>query len=133
MKLNREDISILVVDDVNTMRVQIKELLVSFGFRKVTFASNGEEAKKILDAQACHLVLCDLHMEPTNGLDVLRFVRSSSNGKSMLPFIMVTADSTIESVKSSIKEGVDDYLVKPLTAKQIEIKVYGVLLKKGVL
>jgi two-component system chemotaxis response regulator CheY len=130
MKLNREDVSILVVDDVNTMRIQIKELLTSFGFKKVSFAANGEEAKKFIDTQECNLIMCDLHMEPTNGLDVLRYVR----GKNLkVPFIMVTADSTVEAVKSSIKEGVDDYLVKPLTPKQIEIKVYGVLLKKGVL
>jgi two-component system, chemotaxis family, chemotaxis protein CheY len=132
MKLNREDVSILVVDDVNTMRIQIKELLTSFGFRKVSFAANGEEAKKFLESQECHLVMCDMHMEPTSGIDVLRFVRATKE-KATLAFIMVTADSTVDAVKNAIKEGVDDYLVKPLTPKQIEIKVYGVLLKKGVL
>lgn len=131
MKLNREDVSILVVDDVNTMRIQIKELLTSFGFKKVSFAANGEEAKKFLGSQECHLVMCDLHMEPSSGLDVLRYVRGEK--KSQIAFIMVTADSTVDAVRNSIKEGVDDYLVKPLTPKQIEIKVYGVLLRKGVL
>lgn len=128
----REEVGILVVDDVNTMQVQIKELLSSFGFRKVTLAANGEQAKAVLNAQPIHLILSDWHMQPTDGMDLLQFVRTSEQLKS-IPFIMVTAESTKELVVQAIKSGVDDYLVKPLTPAQIQNKVYGVLLRKQVL
>jgi two-component system chemotaxis response regulator CheY len=128
----REEINILVVDDVNTMRVQVKELLKSFGFKKITAASNGEEAKKLLDLEDVHLVLADWKMEPGDGMDLLLYVRKHPQHKNM-PFIMVTAESTKEKVIEVIKAGVDDYLVKPLTPVQIQNKVYGVLLRKQVL
>jgi two-component system chemotaxis response regulator CheY len=128
----REEVGILVVDDVNTMRVQIKDLLNSFGFRKVVLAGNGEEAKAALDAQPIHLILCDWHMTPVDGMEFLKHVRTHATHKG-IAFIMVTAESTKERVVEAIKSGVDDYLVKPLTPVQIQNKVYGVLLRKQVL
>jgi two-component system chemotaxis response regulator CheY len=128
----REEVNILVVDDVNTMRVQIKELLRSFGFRKVLLADNGEQAKLLLDTEPVHLILCDWHMAPTDGIEFLKYVRAHQQHKGMA-FIMVTAESTKERVVDAIKLGVDDYLVKPLTPVQIQNKVYGVLLRKQVL
>jgi two-component system chemotaxis response regulator CheY len=128
----REEVSVLVIDDVNTMRVQIKELLASFGFRKITLASNGEEAKTHLASGQYHLILSDWHMEPVNGLELLKYVRSNEKLKAV-PFIMATAESAKENVVEAIKNGVDDYLIKPLTPAQIQNKVYGVLLRKQVL
>jgi two-component system, chemotaxis family, chemotaxis protein CheY len=128
----REEVGILVVDDVNTMRVQIKDLLKQFGFRKVTLAANGEEAKGFLETEAVHLIMCDWHMTPVDGMEFLKYVRAHDRHKAT-PFIMVTAESTKEKVVEAIKSGVDDYLVKPLTPIQIQNKVYGVLLRKQVL
>lgn len=131
-KMLREEVGILVVDDVNTMRVQIKDLLKQFGFRKVTLANNGEEAKAILESEPVHLIMCDWHMAPVDGIEFLKYVRSHNKHKDT-PFIMVTAEGTKERVVEAIKSGVDDYLVKPLTPEQIQNKVYGVLLRKQVL
>lgn len=128
----REKVSILVVDDVNSMRVQIRELLKGFGFRRVTVAENGEAAKQELEVGAFQLVLADWHMVPCDGFELLKYIRSHPEFKSM-PYIMVTAECTKEKVIEAIKAGVDDYLVKPLTPLQIQTKVYGVLLKKQVL
>jgi two-component system chemotaxis response regulator CheY len=111
------------------MRAQIKELLVGFGFRNIDIVANGEEAKAALTSKSYQLVLSDWHMEPTSGMELLKFVRANSNLKS-IAFLMITAESTKERVIEAIKAGVDDYLVKPLTRAQIETKVYTILLKK---
>src|SRR6185437_2163505 len=132
-RLNRmslhDESNILVVDDVNTMRTQIRDLLRGFGFQNVTLVANGEEAKVALNAGPIHLILCDWHMEPTDGMALLKYVRTQPTIKN-IAFLMVTAESTKELVMEAIKGGVDDYLVKPLTRAQIETKVYTVLLKK---
>lgn len=128
----REDVSILVVDDVNTMRVQIKDLLKQFGFRKILVAADGEEAKKLLGEHSFQLVLADWHMSPLDGLGLLRFMRHEPKFKD-IAFIMITAESTKERVMEAIKAGVDDYLIKPLTPMQVENKIFGVLLRKQVL
>ena len=130
--MRHEEVQILIIDDVNSMKVQLKDLLRLFGFRHMTIASNGEEAKGFLEKQAFHLVLSDWHMEPTSGLELLKWVRAKPKYKDMA-FIMVTAETTKESVIQAIQLGVDDYLIKPLTILQVQNKVYAVLFKRKIL
>ena len=122
------DISILVVDDVQTMRTQISSLLGLSGFKKVQVASNGLEACQLLLSQPFQLIIADWQMNPMNGLEFVNFVRShpSLNG---IPFIMLTAETTKEKVIEAIRAGIDDYIVKPLTQDHILLKV-GIVLKK---
>jgi two-component system chemotaxis response regulator CheY len=126
------DINVLVVDDVNAMRVNIRELMKSAGFRSVKVAAGVEEAKPLLEAEPIHLVLADLHMEPLTGLDFLHYVRAHPLYKSV-PFVMVTAENTKEHVIGAITAGVDDYIMKPFTAVQLQNKVYTVLQRKKVI
>jgi two-component system chemotaxis response regulator CheY len=128
----REDVAILVVDDVQAMRTQIREMLKESGFKKVRVAANGEEGKIALSSEPTQLVLADWKMEPLDGMGLLKFVRSHPTLKDMA-FIMITAETTKERVVEAIQSGVDDYIVKPLTIAQIQSKVYGVLIKKQVL
>lgn len=127
-----KDVAVLVVDDVNAMRAQIKEMLRSFGFQTVTVAPNGEAAKEALETGLYQLILADWHMTPTDGLELLKYVRNHPMYKQVC-YVMVTAEGTKEKVVEALKCGVDDYLLKPLTPVQIQNKVYGVLLKKKVL
>ncbi|OFZ55725.1 MAG: hypothetical protein A2428_00060 [Bdellovibrionales bacterium RIFOXYC1_FULL_54_43] len=126
------DVSILVIEDVNAMRAQIKMLLKNFGFRKVAVCEDAAQASAILDTESFQLVLCDWHLGTVSGLEFLQYVRTHATHKD-LGFIMVTAECTRDRVLDAIKSGVDDYLVKPLTPGQIQDKVYGVLLKRQVL
>lgn len=131
MELN--EVNVLVVDDVNTMRIYVRDLLKTFGFNKIHVASSGEEAKQLMTAQGpIHLILSDWRMEPTDGLNFLGFVRGNPQ-TSQIPFIMVTADGAKESVITAIKSGVDDYIVKPITVNQIQLKVLQLLIKKKVI
>src|SRR6476620_8501305 len=117
--MTREEVCILVVDDVNTMRIQIKELLKGAGFKKISLAASGEEAKQVMAIEQFHLILSDWQMGPTGGLDLLKYVRSHPLYKDVA-FIMVTAESTKEKVIEVVKSGVDNYLVKPLTPIEIQ-------------
>ena len=87
-----KDVTILVVDDVNAIRVQVKDLLKGLGYRSVVVASSGEEAKEILQSQPIHLILCDWQMTPTSGIDLLKHCRSTIDHCD-IAFIMVTAIS----------------------------------------
>ncbi len=126
------EINVLIVDDVNSMRVNIRELLRGAGFRTVRVASSVEEAKPLLEAEPFQLVLADLHMEPLNGMDFLQYVRAHPVHKG-IAFVLVTAENTKEHVIGAITAGVDDYIMKPFTAVQLQNKVYGVLQRKKVI
>lgn len=130
--MKRSEINVLVIDDVNAVRVQIRDLLVSLGFTQVRVAEDGPSALVLYEAEAFHLVLCDWHMTPMTGLDILKFIRSISKRREV-PFIMVTGEVNKERVIEAITMGVDSYIAKPITAAQIENKVKDVLTKKGIL
>lgn len=124
-------VNVLIVDDVNSMRIQIQELLRGFGFAEIDLASCGEEALRKASTKRYQLILSDWHMQPLNGLELLRSVRTRFPYKD-LAFIMITAESTRERVIEAIQSGVDDYLVKPLTPHQIQTKIFEVLFKRKV-
>ncbi len=129
--MEQSEVRILIIDDVNAVRIQLRDLLRSFGFKNVKVAANAQEAKAQLEAEPFHLILCDWHMTPINGFEFLTFVRNHpALGK--MPFIMVTAETTRELVLDAIKSGVDDYIIKPLTLNHMS-KIYSVLLKRQVL
>ncbi len=127
-----QDIGILVVDDVNAIRIQIKEVLRKVGFEKVWVASNGSEAMEAIVNQPVNCILSDWRMDPVDGLELLRWVRKNSQ-YNQLPFLMLTAEGAKEEVIKAVVEGVDDYIVKPLTVTQVHEKVFKALLKKKVL
>jgi two-component system chemotaxis response regulator CheY len=124
-----DEVGVLVVDDVNAMRVHIRDLLRESGLTKVSVAPSGPAAKQLLELQPFHLVLADWQMEPTDGMELLTYVRGHPDYKN-IAFILVTAENTKEKVLQAIKAGVDDYLVKPITAAQVKTKVFDTLLRK---
>lgn len=130
--MNLSQVSILIVDDVAAMRMQISQLLKMLGFKKIRSVPNAERATLALISEPSHLILADWYMEGASGMDLLRFVRSSPDC-AHAAFIMLTAENTKNLVFEAIKSGVDDYLVKPLTPEKIQQRVIGVLLKKKVL
>jgi len=130
--MTQEEVAILVVDDVASIRTQIKDLLRSFGFRRIKMEESVTHAKIAMDAEKFDLVLCDWHMQPLDGLELLKYVRSSEKFKD-IAFVMVTAEGTKDKVMEALKCGVDDYLLKPLTIAQIQTKVYGTLLKRNII
>jgi two-component system chemotaxis response regulator CheY len=130
--MEKEDVNVLIVDDVKTMRIQLKDLLKSFGYKKITTAGSGEEAKTFFVAEKFNLILSDWHMSPGSGLDLLKYVRSQPELKST-PFILITAEGTKDNVVDAIGAGVDDYLVKPITMEQLSTKVNSLLAKKQVI
>ena len=125
------EVSILIVDDVNAVRVQFMEILHNFGFQKLRTASNGEEAKYLLAVEPIHLILADWHMAPTSGLDLLKYMKQHA-AYQMIPFIMISAESTRARVMEAVEGGVDDYIMKPLTPNLVQTRVFNTLFKKGV-
>jgi len=117
---------VLVVDDYNTMRRIIKNLLGQIGYTEVEEAEDGAQALEKLRRETFHMVISDWNMEPMTGLELLKHVRSDEQLKH-LPFIMVTAESKTENVVAAKKAGVNNYIVKPFNAATLETKINAVL------
>ena len=115
----REEVGVLVVDDVQAMRTQIRDIVKESGFKKVRVAASGEEAKIALSAEPVHLVLADWKMEPLDGLGLLKFVRNHPSLKDVA-FIMVTAETTKERVIEAIQSRCAVFRFGAMTCEEVE-------------
>ena len=80
------DMKILIVDDYHSMRHIIRNLLVQLKLHNIDEAPNGMVALHMLSREKFDLLIADWHMEPTNGLELLRAVRADENFKN-IPFV----------------------------------------------
>lgn len=120
-----KDIKILSVDDFSTMRRIVKNLLKQLGYYNVDEAENGEHALEMLRAGKYDLIISDWNMPVKTGIELLRDVRGDANLKDT-PFLMVTAEAEKENVIEAMEAGVNNYILKPFTAKVLEDKLRSV-------
>src|SRR5882724_5876868 len=117
--------SVLVVDDYNTMIRIIRNLLKQLGFENIDDANDGSAALGKLRGKRYGLVISDWNMEPMTGYELLKEVRADP-GLNKTPFIMVTAESKTENVIAAKKAGVNNYIVKPFNAQTLKTKIEAV-------
>lgn len=118
--------NILVVDDYNTMRRIVKNLLKQLGFDNVDEAADGGEAIAKCKEKSYGLIISDWNMEPMTGIELLKLVRADEKIKNT-PFIMVTAESKPENVIAAKQAGVSNYIVKPFNAETLKGKLTAVI------
>jgi two-component system chemotaxis response regulator CheY len=124
--LRNLDKHVLVVDDYNTMRRILRNLLSQIGFSNVEEAEDGSTGLRKLRERPFGLVISDWNMAPMSGLEFLKEVRSDGALKDM-PFIMITAESKTENVVAAKEAGVSNYIVKPFNADTLKKKIEAVL------
>lgn len=112
------DRTILVVDDrINTLKV-LMLFLADNGYA-VLKASNGQEAMEVFKSNPnIDVVLADLKMPGMSGLELYRRLNQEVTAP---PFIIMTANATVETAIKALKEGVTDYLIKPLNFEELPI------------
>ncbi len=117
---------ILVVDDAQTMRRIIVNLLRQLGFTNMTESDDGTTAWEKLNSEHIDLIISDWNMPKMTGIDLLKKVRESEKYK-ITPFIMVTAEGKRENVIAAVQAGVSNYIVKPFNAATLKEKMTKVI------
>ena len=123
------EMSVLIVDDYQTMLRIMQNLLKQIGFSKIDQAMNGKEALELMQVKKYDLVISDWNMEPMTGLDLVKAVRGAEDKNADVPFIMVTAESKTENVIAARQAGENNYIVKPFNAETLKQKINSVLSK----
>lgn len=108
----RDQIRIMVVDDMSTSRGLITQALDAFGIRNVTTAENGLDALKSISARPVHLVISDYNMPEMDGLQLLHHLRAAPKTKGV-GFILITGRAEQQIVDNGKKLGMNNYLKKP--------------------
>ena len=124
----------LVVDDSRIMRTIIKNLLdkgklVLSEEIEFTEAFNGLEALQILESTQIDFILLDWNMPLLDGIGLVRKVRAKPALKD-LPIIMITAEAAKYNYIEAIKEGVNDYIIKPVDEEILIKKINKQLAKR---
>jgi two-component system chemotaxis response regulator CheY len=117
----------LVVDDSSTMRRVLKSILVGAGFQ-VAEAKCGADALDFLKQNRADLALVDWNMPEMNGLELLGKVRADQSYAAM-KIMMVTTESEQTEVERALREGADEYVMKPFTKDSIldKLQIIGLL------
>ena len=122
MEIDLKNLHVLAVED-NTLTLRlIQAVLKDMGVGQVFTAGDGREAQTFLDGadDLINLIICDWNMPRMSGLELLKQVRMT---RPEMPFLMVTARGTIDSVVAAKKSGVSGYVVKPFSPAELEQKV----------
>jgi two-component system, NtrC family, response regulator HydG len=114
---------VLVVDDQRNMRSTLSLMLRDAGF-DVVEAHDGDHACDLVGADSFDLVLTDLKMGATDGIQVLRHAKEAAP---LTEVIVMTAYGTIESAVEAIRLGAHDYIQKPFTEQELLVKVHKAL------
>lgn len=118
--------SILVVEDNVTTRLYIKRILKKLGYEKVMAVDDGETALLELKVKKFDMIISDWEMPNLNGLDFLRTIRKKP-GLRNIPFLMVTAEKEVSKIQKALKQGVDNYVVKPFEPGHLKGKIQEML------
>lgn len=121
------DLSILVVDDMDSMRRSIRGMLkvMKIGTR-IQNAPNGKEAWKVLNESEVDLAIIDWNMPVMNGQELLECIRASKEHRDM-PVIMISAENTRNIITDVAESDIDAYLLKPLTIQALEDKIKNIV------
>lgn len=104
--------NVLVVDDSNTVRKQLRLALGEAGYG-ILEAEDSESALDLLrTGAAVSMVICDLSMPGMDGLEMIRTARQEEPFK-LLPFVMLTGEGRPELLEDAAEAGAKGWIVKP--------------------
>lgn len=124
-KVDGSKVNILLVEDNDSSRRLIIELLRSSGFSNLTIARSAEDAIEQMQAQAPDLMILDWNLPGMSGVELARTIRHAAVkpdvrfGNPAVPMIMLTARQSARDVATARNAGIDEFVIKPFSTMSI--------------
>lgn len=115
-----QTLTILVVDDEKPIREVMQEFLERRHHYRVLTAQDGFEALQILSQQKIDCCLTDISMPGVDGLELTERIQSIDN---TIPVVVMTGYPSLESAIRTLKNGVVDFLIKPVKLDQLSVVI----------
>lgn len=119
--------SVMVVDDDQDLAEMLGIVLNGVGM-EVDLVSSGDEAIEVFRNSQPDLVLLDIMLPGTDGIEVCREIRKQS---SRVPIVMLTAKSETHDIVRGLEAGADDYMVKPFKPSELVARIKTRLRRTG--
>lgn len=125
---NIQDLKFLIVDDDANMRRLIWNILDSLGVKEAETTGGVEQGYAKLSEFAADIVICDLRMEPHDGIEFVRRVRTNDDSPNIyLPIIILTGHAELEAVRKARDAGVNEFLTKPVSPQKLYEKIQSII------
>ncbi|MBV7409868.1 response regulator [Maritimibacter sp. DP1N21-5] len=108
----RDQIKVLVVDDMSTSRGLITQALDAIGIRQIDTATNGRDALESIRKRSPHLVISDMNMPEINGLQLLHAIRTDPRTTNT-GFLLITSKVDKSIIETGKKLRMNNFLPKP--------------------
>ncbi|MGD0339813.1 MAG: sigma-54 dependent transcriptional regulator [Bacteroidota bacterium] len=108
---------VLIVDDDQLLTASLESVLKHCGY-DVSVCSHGTKALPMINDVQPDVVLLDIYLGDTNGIEILKSIKSND---ATLPVVMITAYSDVKLAVEAMKLGSEDFVVKPLDIDQLEV------------
>ncbi|MBI5810646.1 MAG: sigma-54-dependent Fis family transcriptional regulator, partial [Deltaproteobacteria bacterium] len=118
---------VMVVDDDEKAVQDIAEILENEGYTVATFTSAIHAIKTLEAVQDIDLILTDIRMPSVDGAEVLKAAQKS---KRQIPVIVFSGFGDVETAVNMMKAGASDFLCKPVSGKELAVRIKKVLEKK---
>ncbi len=115
----QRDTRLLIAEDEANLRLVLQKELQRLGYR-VQVAPDGEAALRKLEETNVDVLLCDINMPHMDGMELLRRVHERPNPPEV---IMLTGQGTIENAVEAMRIGAYDYLTKPYSINELDVRV----------
>jgi two-component system chemotaxis response regulator CheY len=119
MRSDKQDRSILIVEDSSTTRALIRAIIEEMGDFHTVEASSGFDALKLLPTQKFDLIITDINMPDINGLEFINFIKNNPKYRD-LPLIIVSTERSEEDKKRGMALGAVAYITKPFKANELQ-------------
>jgi len=118
---------VLLVEDDDRFAAALRDSLVRSGYQATRVATAAEALAACRQAQPPDILLLDLGLPDADGLEVCTHVRREAR----VPVIVVTARADLPSRVQGLRQGADDYIVKPFALSELLARMEAVLRRTG--
>jgi len=123
-----EGLTVLVIDDESFVRTMVKQMLRALGITDIREADEGAGALKEVALFPPDLIICDLNMEPIDGLVFVQMLRKHADVSLRdIPVIILSGKNDLGSIKEAASKGINAYLVKPVSLQSLKARLETVL------
>lgn len=122
----REQLRVMVVDDMSTSRGLITQALDAIGIRNVSTASDGKSAIALLGKSPVHLVISDYNMPEMDGLHLLHYLRNTPQTQK-IGFLLITGRADPAIINKGKQLGMNNYLAKPFQPAQLKSAIEAIV------
>lgn len=111
--------TLLIVDDDETIVVELQEFFESYGYRCIACTSSLEAIGRFRDDAEIGIILCDLHMPRLSGIGLVQELERLSATSRVFEAIIFTGQAEPNDVIEAMRAGVADYYQKPIDPEQL--------------